>query len=49
MLPVNINPNPVYLATGAIDETPVQVLKEPFRKPEDRSYMWVLYGGPLYG
>jgi transposase len=29
-----------------IDETPVQVLKEPFRKPEDRSYMWVLYGGP---
>ena len=29
-----------------IDETPVQVLKEPMRKPTDRSYMWVLYGGP---
>jgi transposase len=29
-----------------IDETPVQVLKEPGRKAEDKSYMWVFRGGP---
>ena len=28
------------------DETPVQVLKEPDRPPESKSYMWVFIGGP---
>lgn len=28
------------------DETPVQVLKEPDKPPESRSYMWVRVGGP---
>ena len=29
-----------------IDETTVQVLKEPGRKPSTKSYMWVFRGGP---
>jgi transposase len=29
-----------------IDETPVQVLREPGRTPEQKSYMWVFCGGP---
>lgn len=29
-----------------MDETPVQVLKEPDRKPSAQSYMWVRRGGP---
>ena len=29
-----------------IDETPLQVLKEPGRSPTSKSYAWVLYGGP---
>jgi transposase len=29
-----------------MDETPVQVLKEPGREPSARSYMWVQRGGP---
>jgi transposase len=29
-----------------IDETPLQVLKEPGRSPTSKSYVWVLYGGP---
>ena len=28
------------------DETPVQVLKEPGRKAQTSSYMWVFSGGP---
>ena len=28
-----------------IDETPTQVLKEPGRKPDSKSYMWVFRGG----
>lgn len=28
------------------DETPVQVLKEPDKPPESKSYMWVRLGGP---
>jgi transposase len=28
------------------DETPVQVLKEPDRPPESKSYMWCFIGGP---
>jgi len=29
-----------------IDETTVQVLKEPDKNPSTKSYMWVMYGGP---
>lgn len=29
-----------------MDETSVQVLKEPGKKPSTKSYMWVRYGGP---
>jgi len=29
-----------------MDETRVQVLKEPGKKPSSQSYMWVMYGGP---
>jgi transposase len=28
------------------DETPFQVLKEPGKRAESRSYLWALYGGP---
>jgi len=30
----------------AMDETPVQVLKEPGKSPQSRSYIWVQRGGP---
>ena len=30
----------------SLDETPVQVLREEGRKATDKSYMWLLYGGP---
>ena len=29
-----------------VDETPVQVLREPGREAEQKSYMWVFCGGP---
>ena len=29
-----------------MDESPVQVLKEPGRRPQSKSYMWVMKGGP---
>jgi transposase len=38
--------NIVTYDIGYADETPVQVLKEPNRAAESKSYMWVFIGGP---
>ena len=43
LLKTNILSGPMINA----DETGVQVLKEPGRKPQDKSWMWVFLGGPV--